>query len=69
MKNEDIRKSLLGHAILDLVVASVLIVFFVVDKMWIDFWSHASAILFSVIMVRDLILSIVYFVKWKKGGR
>lgn len=69
MKNEDIRKSLLGHAILDLVVASVLIVFFVVDKMWIGFWSHASAILFSVIMVLDLILSIVYFVKWKKGGR
>lgn len=67
MENEDIKKSILNHAILDLVVASVLIVLFLIDKMWIDFLSHSSAILFAIIIGLDLIMSIVYFVKWKKS--
>lgn len=67
MENEIIKKSTLKHAILDFVVALVLAILFVIDKMWIEFWSHSSAILLAIIIVLDLVMSIVYFVKWKKS--
>ncbi len=67
MENEIIKKSILKHAILDFVVALVLAILFVIDKMWIEFWSHSSAILLAIIIVLDLVMSIVYFVKWKKS--
>lgn len=67
MKNEDIKKSILTRAILDLVIGSVLIAFFLIDKMWIDFWSHPSAVLFVIITGLEIIMSIVYFVKWQKS--
>ena len=67
MNNEDIKKSILNHAILDFVVAVVLAVLFVIDKMWIGFWSHSSSIVLAILILMDFILSIVYFVKWKKS--
>ena len=67
MENEIIKKSILNHAILDFVVALVLAILFVIDKMWIEFWGHSSAILLAIIIVLDLVMSIVYFVKWKKS--
>ena len=67
MENEIIKKSILKHSILDFVVALVLAILFVIDKMWIEFWSHSSAILLAIIIVLDLVMSIVYFVKWKKS--
>lgn len=67
MDNENIKKSILNHAILDFAVASVLFILFMADKMWIDFWSRSSSILLAVIIVLDLIMSIVYFVRWRKA--
>ena len=67
MENEIIKKSILNHAILDFVVALVLAILFVLDKMWIEFWSHSSSILLAIIIMLDLVMSIVYFVKWKKS--
>ena len=67
MNNEDVKKSILNHAVLDLVVAVVLAVLFVIDKMWIGFWSHSSSIILAILILLDFILSIVYFAKWKKS--